>query len=217
MLDFNVATKREKELEVKYQGVIGYVEAKQFLEKTGYTAAKIRGALTRYCKANGLNRPKSFVEMEEFLPDFTDWWLDADSEYHKYGELKLHEAVSNYLAFVDVWKAKSKSLNIYTPSLMKQVGIMLVVKNTFAQTVKIGYSYAKRNPALSPDAIKEGFLQGFTALLPHIQGIETGQIELSEKFKFDDLTRLIGAYMAGDANAIGVAETLKHIEHKEAS
>lgn len=217
MLDFNLTLKREKELEREYQGVIGYVEAKQFLEKTGYTAAKIRGALTKYCKLNELNRPESFVEMEKFVVDFVDWWLDEETAFHKYGERKLYEAVSNYLAFVDVWKAKSKSLNIYTPELMKQVGAMLIIKNTFAHAVKIGYSYAKRNPELSPDDIREGFLQGFTLLLPYVQGVETGKIELFEDVKFDDLTRLVGAYMAGDANIIEASEALKQIDHKEAS
>ena len=71
---------KEKKLERKYQGVIGYVEAKQFLAKTGYTAAKIRGALTRYCRIENIERPETFVEMETFLPDFIDFWLDTNLE-----------------------------------------------------------------------------------------------------------------------------------------
>lgn len=204
----------EKEFERKYQGVLGYVEAKQFLEKTGYTAARIRGALTKYCKLKGLNRPESFVEMEAFVVDFADWWLDEDTAFHKYGERKLYEAVSNYLAFVDVWKAKSKSLSIYTPELMKQVGMMLIVKNTLSHAVKIGYSYAKRNPELKPEELKDGFLLGFAALLPTVAAIHSGEIELPDNFDSEGLTRLIGAYLAGDKQIEGIVKRLNQIDDK---
>jgi hypothetical protein len=214
MFDLNTSIENEKKLERKYQGVIGYVESKDFLEKTGYTSGKIRGALTRYCKEHEVERPGTFIEMESFVIDFVDWWLDENIEIHKYGELKLHDAVSNYLAFVDVWKAKSKSLSIYTPELMKQVGMMLIVKNTLSHAVKIGYSYAKRNPELKPEELKDGFLLGFAALLPTVAAIHSGEIELPANFDSEGLTRLIGAYLAGDKQIEGIVKSLNQIEEK---
>ena len=214
MFDLNTAIENEKKLERKYQGVIGYVEAKQFLSGTGYTAAKIRGALTRYCKSHGVERPVTFIDMESFVVDFVDWWLDENVEIHEYGERKLYDAVSNYLAFVTVWKAKSKSLSIYTPELMKQVGMMLIIKNTLSHAVKIGYSYAKRNPSLKPEELKDGFLSGFAALLPTVAALHSGELELHDNFDSEGLTRLIGAYMAGDKHIDGIVKRLNQIEDK---
>ena len=212
MFDLNEAIEKEKKLERKYQGVIGYVEAKQFLKETGYTAAKIRGALGRFTKESSMERPKTFVEMEEFTIEFVDWWLDENVEIHKYGERKLYDAVANYLAFTTVWKSKSKSLGIYTPELMKQVGMMIVVKNTLAQAVKIGYSYAKRNPELRADELKDGFLLGFSALLPTIHSMHTDKIEEKPNSDMSELTRLIGAYLSGKPDVVEMAKKIKRLE-----
>jgi hypothetical protein len=192
---------QERTLEFKYQGVLGYAEAKQFLDKTPYTAAKINGAIKR----SGLEKPKNFIEMEEFVNDLADFWLDTNPEVHTQGEVMLNQALSNYIAFAIVWKAKSKSSSILDPTLMNSTGQMIVIKNTLGQAIKICNSHAKRNPALNRKELAEGLILGFSALLPMVA--KNTLPEIPEK-----LTRLIGAFNAGDKNILKAANALTQIE-----
>ena len=197
----NFDFEQERSLEFKYQGVLGYADSKTFLSKTPYTAAKINGAIKR----SGLERPKSFVEMEDFVTELADFWLDNNPEAHTQGESMLNSALSNYVAFSTVWKAKSKSSSIFDPTLMASAGKMIVVKNGLGQAIKIINSYAKRNPELDRLEIAEGLVLGFAALLPLIANNDLPEIP-------EDLTRLIGAYYAGNKNVLEAAGSLKQLE-----
>jgi hypothetical protein len=54
-MDFNFS--QERDLESKYQGVLAYTEAKGFLRNTVYTSQKIAGAMKRFEKAEGAQKP----------------------------------------------------------------------------------------------------------------------------------------------------------------
>jgi len=192
---------KERTLEFKYQGVLGYAEAKQFLSKTPYTSAKINGAIKR----SGLEKPNSFIEMENFIKDLADFWLDANPEVHTDGEQVLYRSLSNYVAFAIVWKAKSKSSSIFDPTLMASTGQMIVIKNALGQALKITNSYAKRNPALNREELAEGYIIGFSTLLPMISNNDFPEIP-------ETVTRLLGAYFAKDKNVLAVADSLRLIE-----
>jgi len=207
-MNFNF--EQERSLEINYQGVLSYIEAKQFLKGTPYTASKIAGAIRRFCNSSDVEKPSNFIEMEPFVNDLADFWMDANPEAHEDGEALLHRALSNYVAFSIVWKTKSKSSSIFDPTLTGQVGAMLILKNSLSQAVKIGCSYAKRNPALTKKVLSEGFVLGYTALLPIIRNQEKSKTEIPE-----DLTRLIGSYLAGNPDTITLAESLHQIEHKD--
>lgn len=196
---------QERSLEFKYQGVLDYPEAEAFLKNTPYTAAKINGAIKR----SGLDLPKNFVEMEGFVTDLADFWLDTNPEVHTDGEKVLYRALRNYVAYAKVWKAKSKSSSIFDPTLMGKCGFATTVKNSLDHSVKMTNSRAKRNPELNRSEIAEGFVMGHYAVMAISQGKDP-MPEIP-----DDLTRLIGAYMAGDKIALRAAEQIKMIEHKE--
>ena len=192
---------QERTLEFKYQGVLDYVDAKQFLSKTPYTAAKINGAIKR----SGLEKPKSFIEMEDFVNDLADFWLDTNPEVHTDGDKVLYRSLSNYIAFAIVWKSKSKTSSIFDPTLMGKVGKMITFKNGLGQAIKIINSHAKRDPSLNREEVAEGFILGFSSLLPMITNNNAPEIP-------EDLTRLIGAFFAGDKNILEAADALKQIE-----
>ncbi|RLB94613.1 MAG: hypothetical protein DRH26_00665 [Deltaproteobacteria bacterium] len=196
---------QERSLEFKYQGVVGYVDAKQFLGKTPYTAAKINGAIKRFCNAEGVEKPTSFIDMETFVSDLADFWLDNNPDVHTDGEKILYRALSNYIAFAIVWKTKAKTSSIFDPTLMGSVGQMITFKNGLGQAVKIINSYAKRNPVINREEVAEGFVLGFSAILPLIANNTLPEVT-------EELTRLIGAYYAGDKNVLEAAESLKQIE-----
>ena len=194
---------QERSLEFKYQGVLGYAESKQFLSKTPYTAAKINGAIKR----SGIETPSSFIEMEEFVNDLADFWLDTNPEVHTDGDKVLYQSLSNYIAFAIVWKHKSKTSSIIDPTLMKSAGQMIVFKNGLGQAIKIIASCAKRNPALNREEIAEGFILGFTYLLPLIANNSLPEVP-------EDLTRSIGAYFAENKNLLAAASRVKQIDNK---
>lgn len=208
----------EKELEKKYQGVLTYVDSKYFLDATPYTSAKINGAIKRFRNAEGVSEPTTFVEMEIFVNDLADFWIDQNPEIHTQGEALLHESLSKYIAFSKVWKAKSKNLQIFTPSFMYQVGKMIVLKNTLNQAVKLINSriaYDKcPNRALYSD-FRDILPDAFTLLLPVINGLQTGSLTLPPGQTEDDLHRLIGAFFAGDKAVLESVAVLKQLEHKQ--
>jgi hypothetical protein len=195
---------QERSLEFKYQGVLDYPEAEAFLKNTPYTAAKINGAIKR----SGLDLPKNFIEMEDFVTDLADFWLDANPEVHTDGEKVLYRALRNYVAYAKVWKAKSKSSSIFDPTLMGKCGVATTVKNSLGCANKMINSCAARNPNINREEIAKGLVLGYTAIM----SISKGKDPVPEIP--DDITRLIGAYMAGDKIALRAAEQIKMIEHK---
>jgi len=203
--NMRVDATQEKKLERKYQGVLNYADAKQFLDATPYTAAKINGAIKRFCNSESVEKPRNFVEMETFVSDLSDFWLDNNPEVHTQGESILHSALSNYVAFTTVWKYKSKSSSIYVPELMAKCGVMIVVKNGLGNAIKVVNSYAKRNPELSRQDIVDGLIDGFSTLLPMIASNKLPEPS-------EPLTRLLGAYLAGNKNILDAVEGLKQIE-----
>ena len=200
---------QERVLEHKYQGVLNYVDAKHFLDETPYTAAKINSAIKRFCNADGAETPKNFIDMELFVNDLADFWLDANPEAHDQGEHILHESLSNYIAFAIVWKHKSKSSGIYEPELMAKCGAMIVFKNTLGQVIKIHNSCVKRNPVLKREEIANGLIDGFALLLPMVAN---SQIPAPK----EELTRLVGAYMAGNEQVLQIAGSLMPLLGDEA-
>lgn len=210
--------KQEEMLEWKYQGSVPYVDAKHFLDSTPYTAQKINGAIKRFCNSEGAEKPKTFTEMEPFVNDLADFWLDANPETHTNGEHILHAALSNYIAFSIVWKEKAKSSNIVAPELMAQVGKMLVLKNTLAASTMV------INSRLAHDKCPNRELYGdfktilpdtFFTMLPIINSLQEGTYVLPEGQTQGDLNRLIGGFFAGNPAIIAVSDNLKQIEHKD--
>lgn len=207
-IDFN----QERVLENQYQGVLGYAEAQDFLKQSPYTAGQIRGAIQRFCNSTETDRPGTFTEMEVFVSDFIDWWLDLEPEKHTIGEFTLRQCVSNYLAFTSVWKKKSQTSNILNPEIMKAVGMSLMLKNSLGTATKAAFSYAKRNPALSAENLCNGFLMAHNTLLPFL----AGKWEITNANVSEDIARLIGGYLAGDQLVLAASDKLKMIESKAA-
>lgn len=209
---------QESVLEWKYQGVLTYVDAKHFLDETPYTAAKINGAMKRFEKSeDGLPKPKTFIEMQRYVADLADFWLDANPEAHTDGEKILHEALSNYVAFSCVWKAKSKASNIVTPELMGQSGKMLVFKNTLGNAVKLVNSRLAHDDCPNRDLygdFRNVLPDAFFILLPITQKITNGELTLPEGQSEDNLNRLLGAFFAGNPDVIAISDRLKQIEYK---
>ncbi|MEA1966689.1 MAG: hypothetical protein U9N77_00465 [Thermodesulfobacteriota bacterium] len=205
---------QEKLLERQYQGVLGYADAKDFLKETVYTAAKINGAIKRFCKAEEAVKPRTFIEMENFVSDLFDFWLDANPEQHTDTEPMLRQALSNYIAYAIVWKAKSKSSNILDPTIMATAGKAIQIKNALAHAVKTSFSYAKRNPALNKDELAEGFKIAFCSLAPIVNKIDKGELPLPENETMEDLTRLIGGFLASDKTVLKASQELKQIAYK---
>ncbi|WP_333664743.1 hypothetical protein [Desulfobacter postgatei] len=157
--------------------------------------------------------PTSFVEMGPFVNDFIDFWLDANPEVHTKGEDVLRRSVANYLAYASVWKTKSKTSSIIDPVLMASAGKSLQIRNVLSHTVKTVFSYAKRNPTLNPQDLIEGFTEAFYLVTPLIHKIDTGELPLPEGKHTEDLTRLIGGFLAGDKAVIDAADKLRLIEY----
>ncbi|MBF0229189.1 MAG: hypothetical protein HQK63_06300 [Desulfamplus sp.] len=209
---------REQKLETKYQGVLTYVDAKHFLENTPYTAAKINGVIKRFVNSDRENNklPTLFIEMESFVNDLADFWIDQNPEVHTDGESTLHNCLSNYIAFSIVWKAKSKASQIINPDLMAQVGQMIVYKNALGHATMIVNSRiahdACPNKELYGD-FKNALPDAFLTILPVVHGLHTGQLTLPEGQTESDLNRLIGGFFAGNPAVIGATQSLKQILH----
>ncbi|MGD9825179.1 hypothetical protein [Desulfobacter sp.] len=201
---------KERLLEQKYQGVLTYAEAKHFLDETPYTAAQINGAIKRFCNAEGLEKPKTFIDMEPFVNDLADFWLDVNPEVHDQGEIVLRNTLANYISFSIVWKAKSKSSYILTPELMGKCGVMIAVKNSLGVSVKAGMSASKRNPSIPKETLVEGMIDLHGA---SIQMFSENKLPENSKL-MEDFSRLAGALIAGDKSVLATAEQLKQIEHK---
>ncbi len=209
--------KTEKELEHKYWGVLAYPEAKEFLKGTPYTGSKIAGAIGRFCRQENIERPTTFIEMEPFVNDFVDFWLDANPEIHQTGELKLHKAASNYLAFATVWKAKSTASIIFSPKYMNLTGKMIIAKNALGIGLRLVNSRISHENENGGDANKIENFQQIKDLLPDAvmlsmpiaQGLQTKAISLPKGQKITDLTRLIAAYFNGNTNILSISNTLK--------
>ncbi len=209
---------QEELLEKRYQGVLTYTDAKQFLAKTPYTAPKINGAIKRFCNAESAVKPETFIEMEEFVNDLADFWLDANPEVHANGERILHAALSNYVAFSIVWKAKSKASNIINPDLMNQAGKMLIWKNTLGSAVKMVNSRLAHDKCPNKELYQDFrniLPEAFCIMLPIVQGLQNGSLTLPEGQTENDLHRLIGAFFARHPAVTMANESLKQIEHKE--
>jgi len=199
---------QELKLEEKYQGVLHYVDAKQFLAETPYTSHKINGAIKRFCHSTGAEKPRNFTEMEVFVADLFDFWVDSNPDVHIQGETVLHSALSNYIAFSIVWKAKSKSSSILNHALTGKVGTMIQFKNSLGQAVKMINSCAKRNSDINRKEIAAGLVMGYSKIMAISQGKEpVPEIPV-------DITRLIGAYLAGDKIVLDAAEKIKQLEYK---
>ena len=210
--------RQEELLEQKYHGLLVYTDAKQFLEKTPYTGPKITGAIKRFCNAEDATKPDTFVEMESFVNDLADFWIDSNPEIHSKGERILRSALSNYVAFSIVWKAKSKASNIISPDLVKQVVWMLARKNALLSSVKVVNSRLAHdkcpNIELYTD-FRNSLAEAFFVMLPLAHGIETGQLTLPEGQTENDLHRIIGGFFAGNPAVLGANLSMKQIEHKK--
>jgi len=209
--------KIEKELETKYLPVLAYVEAGKLLSKyKKISAGKIRGAITSFCRTEKYERPTLFEEMEkEFTPDFLDWWWTTNPDYHvDLNEDETREAVNNYLAFVNVWKAKFKNHEIFTDTHTIQASTMLTVKNSLSASVTAWLSYNKRVKKIKQEDIKNVFPEMFYTILPFIHQLQAGTVHLPEKTRIEDASRLLGAFFAGNQAVIGLADTLKQIEYR---
>lgn len=208
----------EKGLEAKYQGVLTYVDAKHFLEDTPYTSAKINGAIKRFVNSDPENNklPTLFIEMESFVNDLADFWIDQNPEVHIDGEQKLYDSLSNYIAFSIVWKAKSKASQIFTPSLMAQVGQMIVYKNALGSATMIVNSRLAHDTCPNKELYKEFknvLPDAFFTILPITQKIHKGELSLPEGQTESDLHRLIGGFFAGNPAVIGASQSLKQLEY----
>jgi len=206
----------EKKLESKYQGVLTYVDAKHFLENTPYTAAKINGAIKRFINGEADRKlPTLFIEMEEFVNDLADFWIDQNPDVHTDGEQVLHSALSNYIAFSTVWKAKSKTSKIINPDLMAQVGKMIVFKNALGQATMIVNSRLAHDTCPNKELYKDFkniLPESFFVILPIVAGLHDGTLTLPEGQTESDLHRLIGGFFAGNPAVIGAAQKLKQLE-----
>ena len=193
----------ELQLEHQYINVLSYVEAKDLLKTHEHTAGKIRGAISRYCKKADIERPITFVEMEMFVPDMVDWWLDENPEYHNgLNESRTKEAVDLHLAFTTVWKAKVKNNDVLSNMQQLMASTMLTVKNSLAAALKSLLSYNKRNPKLSQENIRDAFVLAFKSVLPLIHELQSGKSQLPSNKAMDDITRMIGTYMADNQKAL---------------
>ena len=215
----NFDFRQEEILEGKYQGVLTYVDAKHFLDETPYTAAKINGAIKRFEKSeDGLPKPETFVDMERYVNDLADFWIDANPDVHTKGEKTLHDALSNYIAFAIVWKKKAKSSSIINPDLMSRVGKMLVFKNALGNAVKLVNSRLAHDDCPNKELygdFRNVLPDAFFTVLPIVQKLQSGELQLPEWQTEDDLNRLIGGFFAGNPSVLGVSQKLKQIENKK--
>jgi len=209
--------KQEEMLEWKYQGSVPYVDSKHFLEKTPYTAPKINGAIKRFCNSEGVEKPETFTDMEPFVNDLADFWIDANPEVHTKGEKILRSALSNYIAFSIVWKAKAKSSNIIAPELMGQIGKILALRNTLTSATLLMNSRLANDKCPNRELygdFKNALADAFFAMLPVIDGLQRGTLELPKGQTQDDLHRLLGGFFSGNPSVLMVSDSLKLIEKK---
>jgi len=214
-MDFNFS--QERDLESKYQGVLAYVEAKEFLRGSPYTSQKIAGAMKRFEKSEGAQKPTTFSDMEVYVSDLVDFWLDTNPNDHTDGEATLRSSVANYVAYSVVWKVKARKSAILSPDLMGTVGNWLAHRSALNGMAVVIPSMAKRLGDGDSRYIE------FKNDLPYIyqtlyvtgSQIVRGKLELPESETQKDLSRLIGAFYAGDPGVLLAAESLKQIEHKE--
>lgn len=193
--------KKEKALERDYQGVLGYCDSKEFLKNTPYSAAKINGAITRFCRKEDRQRPETFIEMEDFIPDLIDFWLDANPEIHLKGDRVLERVLKNYIPFAIVWKAKAKASNILSPELSKQVGQILIIKNALGNAVKTVNSRIAHDKCVNPELykdFKEQLADAFIAVIPITTALFNGTLKLPEGKNEQDINRLIGSFLASN-------------------
>jgi len=205
----------EAKLESEFTDTLRHVEAKTLLSDIGIKSTTIRGAITRFCKQESVDRPTTFTEMtEDFMPDFMDFWMDTNPEiFELYPESKVFEAVEKYLAFTTVWKHKVKNNYIITSELRLQASTLLVVKNSLAASMKAVLSYNKRQPKIEQEKLIEAMPKIFLEILPVIHALQNGLADRMDDT--DDLTRLIGSYLAGDKKtAIDIVNGNKLIENK---
>ncbi len=99
--------------------------------------------------------------------------------------------------------------------LMASAGKSMQIRNVLGHTVKTVFSYAKRNPALNAQELVDGFTQAFYLVTPLIHKIDSGELPMPEGKNTDDLTRLIGGFLAGDKSVIEAADRLRLIEYQE--
>lgn len=208
---------QEEVLERQYQSVLTYPDSKYFLEKTPYTSAKINGCIKRFLKSNpDIKMPESFIEMESFVNDLADFWIDQNPEIHTQGESILHKSLSYYIAYSFVWKSKSKALKIVDSDLMKQVGVMITLKNALGQATMIVNSRLAHDTCPNKELygdFRNALPDAFLTILPITQGLHTGQLTLPEGQTESDLHRLIGGFFAGNPAVIGASQSLKQLEY----
>ena len=222
--------KSEIELEKKYFGVLFFVDAKEFLKKTPYTSAKISGAIGRFCRAEDAEIPSIFLDMETFVNDFCDFWLDANPEVHELGETVLNQAVTNYVAYQYVWAEKCKRSLVFTPEYLGLAGKMSTGKSALAVGTRFlnsrishckGSGDIEKAKALTD--FRESLPEAVTLSMPIIEGLEKGRVSLPEGETLDDLMRLLAAYFSGDVAMLNTSKALKlkgddykyQIEYKE--
>ena len=204
---------KERDLEREFETALTYAEAKEVVAVHGYTAGKIRGAITRYCKSPNIDRPATFIEMKQFTPDFVDWWLYENPEAHDgLSESKTVQAVEGYLAFTTVWKSKFKNHEIVSSESRIKASMNILTKNALATAVKAALSYNKRVPKTSQLEIIEAFPKAFLSVLNITSKMyEIGFDPIPDK-QVDEIGSLIGAYFAKDKAVLSAVHTIKQLE-----
>ena len=206
---------REKEeyLEHEFKKTLHYIEAKDLVARHGYTAGKIQGAIKRYCNATANERPQTFIEMKEFVPDFVDWWLDDNPGIHDgLAETRTVKAVESYLAFTTVWKAKIKNHDVISDKYRLMASTLLLMKNSLAASKKAALSYNKRTPKAEQRTISAAFVDAHQRLLPAIYDMQSGNYKPVNNREIDELGSLIGGYFAKDKSVLAAVSTLKQLE-----
>lgn len=208
---------KERQLEHQFSTTLSYIEAKDLVSIHGYTAGKIRGAITRYCKAMNIDRPQTFQEMKIFSPDFVDWWIDTNPDTHEgLAETKTVGAVESYLAFTTVWKAKIKNNDVISDAYKIKASTLLLMKNSLAASKKAGLSYVKRLPGASGKTISEAFVKAHQTVLNLTFAMQAGDYKPVQDKEIDELGSLIGGYFAKDKGVLAAVSTLKQIEASNA-
>lgn len=204
---------KERDLETEFISALSCTEAKALTMPHGYTAGKIRGAITRYCRNEEIDRPTTFCELKEFTPDFVDWWLDTNPEAHEgLAETRTVAAVDAYLAYTTVWKAKSKNNEVISSRYKIMASTHLLVKNSLASAIKAALSYNKRLPKTSQQEIIEAFPKAYLAILPATYSMQSGGFDPINNKQIDEIGSLIGGYFAKDKNVLDAVSGLKQLE-----
>ena len=208
---------QEEILEKQYFGVLAYADAKDFLRGTPYTGAQITGAIGRFCRSDSsIKKPETLFDMENFVKDFIDFWIDANPEVHTDGELVLNQSVSNFMAFSRVWKEKSRKSMVFNPDYMKLTQAMIDAKNSLTMGMKLFNSrikHEKDSGNLSKadlyKKVRDMLPEAVTIAMPIAHGLQTGELILPEGEKIEDLTRLLAAYFSGDQTLLNLSKSIK--------